>query len=155
MRSIILSAALVLGASTALSAQQPAPATDGATIHTTAQQPKTDPFAAYFYPPELIMSHQREIGLSESQSAAILGEITKAQTTFLQLQWKMSAEAERLEKLVQPAATDEARVLEQVDRVLAIERETKRAQVSLLIRIKNTLTAQQQAKLTELRKAPK
>lgn len=155
MRSYILATALMLGASPALSAQQPVLVVEGVAVNATAQQPKADPFAAYFFPPELIMSHQKEIGLTESQSAAILGELQKAQSAFLSLQWKMSAESERLERLVQPASTEEVRVLEQVDRVLALERETKRAQVSLLLRIKNTLSAQQQAKLTELRKTPK
>ena len=67
----------------------------------------------------------------------------------------MSAETERLDKLLQPASIDEKQVLEQIDRTLAAEREIKRTQVALLIRIKNALSAQQQAKLVELRKAPK
>jgi hypothetical protein len=43
-------------------------------------------------------------------------------------------------------------VLEQVDRVLAAEREVKRTQLALMIRIKNTLTEQQQSALDKLRK---
>jgi TonB-dependent SusC/RagA subfamily outer membrane receptor len=117
--------------------------------------PKDDPFAAYFFPPELIMSHQSELGLQDAQRTAIVSELQKAQSTFLQLQWKMSEETEKLEKLLQPATVDEARVLEQVDRTLAAEREIKRTQIGMLIRIKNTLTPQQQAKLNELRKASK
>lgn len=153
---LLFATLLVLGTASALSAQQsPIIVVDGVRREEPAQQQATDPFALYLFPPELIMSHQRELGLQESQSAAILKEMQLAQASFLQLQWKMSAEADRIEKLLQPAAVDEARVLEQVDRVLAIEREIKRAQVGLLIRIKNTLTAQQQAKLTELRKAQK
>ena len=101
------------------------------------------------------MSHQRELSLQDNQRTAIMNEIHQAQTKFLDLQWKMSSEGERMEKLLQPAATDETQVLEEIDRVLAIEREIKRAQVSLLIRIKNTLTPQQQAKLNEIRKSGK
>ena len=63
----------------------------------------------------------------------------------------MNAETERLQTLLEPAVADEAQVLAQVDSTLAVEREVKRLQVALLVRIKNTLTALQQAKLTELR----
>ena len=43
-------------------------------------------------------------------------------------------------------------VLAQVDKVLSLEREVKKAQLSLLIRIKNLLTDAQQGRLAELRK---
>jgi Spy/CpxP family protein refolding chaperone len=46
---------------------------------------------------------------------------------------------------------DEAQVLEQVDRILTLEREIKRAQMGLMVRIKNTLTPAQQTKLREVR----
>ena len=111
-----------------------------------------DPFASHLFPPELIMSHQRELGLQDAQRTKIIDELQRSQTSFVQLQWKMSAESEQLEALLRPASVNEAQVLAQIDRVLAVEREIKRAQVGLLIRIKNALSAQQQAKLAELRK---
>jgi Spy/CpxP family protein refolding chaperone len=110
-----------------------------------------DPFAAYFFPPELIMAHQRELGLQDSQRAAMTSEIQKAQARFVELQWKMSAETERLKTLLAAPVVNEAQVLEQIDRTLAVEREIKRIQVALLVRIKNTLTPSQQATLAELR----
>jgi Spy/CpxP family protein refolding chaperone len=42
-------------------------------------------------------------------------------------------------------------VLEQVDRVLALERDLKRTKIALLVRIRNTLTPEQQAKLNGMR----
>ena len=110
-----------------------------------------DPFASHLFPPELIMSHQRELGLQDDQRTAIVNELQRSQASFVQLQWKMSAESEQLETLLRPASVNEALVLAQIDRVLAVEREIKRAQVGLLIRIKNALSAEQQAKLAELR----
>ena len=112
-----------------------------------------DPFASHLFPPDLIMAHQREIGLQDAQRTAIVNELQQSQASFVPLQWKMSAESEQLEALLRLATVNEALVLAQIDRVLAIEREIKRAQVGLLIRIKNALSAQQQAKLAELRKA--
>jgi Spy/CpxP family protein refolding chaperone len=110
-----------------------------------------DPLASHLFPPELIMAHQSEIGLQDAQRGAITSEIQKAQAKFVEIQWRMSAEAEHLQKLLEPSVADEARVLEQIDRTLAVEREIKRVQVTLLIRIKNTLTPSQQAKLADLR----
>ena len=54
--------------------------------------------------------------------------------------------------LLREKPVDEAKVLGQVDRILALEKEIKKTQISLLVRIKNLLTAAQQAKLTELQK---
>jgi Spy/CpxP family protein refolding chaperone len=49
---------------------------------------------------------------------------------------------------------DEQQVLAQLEKLLAAEREIKRAQVTLLVRIKNKLTPEQQEKLSELRGKP-
>ena len=63
--------------------------------------------------------------------------------SFLDWQWKLAGEVEKLKKLVDAAPMDEVRALEQVDKVLAAEREIKRAQLALLIHIKNLLTDRQ------------
>ena len=68
----------------------------------------------------------------------------------MDMQWKLSAEGEKMGKLLQGTQVDEAQVLEEVDRILNLEREIKKAQISLMVRIKNTLTQAQQAKLAEI-----
>jgi Spy/CpxP family protein refolding chaperone len=78
--------------------------------------------------------------------------VKESQGKFLDAQFKMSAAAEKLGQLIQGATVDEAKVREQVDQVLTLEREVKRAQISLLVRIKNQLTVEQQAQLVKLRK---
>jgi Spy/CpxP family protein refolding chaperone len=113
--------------------------------------PAPDDFGRNFFPPELVMQHQSEIGLQDSQRAALASAIQQAQGKFTDVQWKLSAEGEKMGRLLQPAQVDEAQVLEEVDRILALEREMKRTQISLMVRIKNTLTAAQQAKLAEIR----
>ena len=104
-----------------------------------------------FFPPELVMQHQSEIGLQDAQRAALSSAIQQAQAKFTDVQWKLSAEGEKMGRLLQPTQVDEAQVLEEVDRILALERELKRTQISLMVRIKNTLTPAQQAKLVEIR----
>jgi Spy/CpxP family protein refolding chaperone len=113
--------------------------------------PAPDDFGRNFFPPELVMQHQSEIGLQDSQRGALASAIQQAQGKFTDVQWKLSAEGEKMGRLLQPAQVDETQVLEEVDRILALEREMKRTQISLMVRIKNTLTPAQQAKLTEIR----
>jgi Spy/CpxP family protein refolding chaperone len=110
-----------------------------------------DPLGRLLFPPELVMQHQGDLNLQDSQRAALQTAIRQAQSKFVDLQWRLSGEGEKLARLLQAPVADESQVLEQVDRVLAAEREVKRTQIGLLVRIKNTLTPAQQAKLTELR----
>ena len=112
---------------------------------------KDDPIGRNLFPPELVMQHQSEIGLQESQRATLTSAIQQAQSKFMDMQWRLSAEGEKMGKLLEGTRVDEALVLEEVDRILNLEREIKKAQISLMVRIKNTLTPAQQAKLAELR----
>ena len=113
-----------------------------------------DPFARYLFPPDRIMSHSLDIGLEDAQKTAIRNEVQKAQPKFTDAQFELQAEGEKMIRLLQEKPVDETRVLAQVDRILAIEKEIKKTQITLLVRIKNVLTPAQQAKLTETPKAP-
>lgn len=117
-----------------------------------AQAPGADPIAEQLFAPELIMKHQRDLALTEGQERTIKEAIQRAQARFFDTQWQMQREQSTLVQLLSARPVDETGVLAQVDRVLNLEREIKRAQLSLLIRIKNTLSDQQIAKLTGLRK---
>ena len=99
----------------------------------------------------MIMANQRAINLTDAQRNSLQQVMADAQGKFIGLQFKMSSEVEKLQSLLQPASVDEAKVLEQVDRVLGVERDVKRAQLSLMIRIKNLLTPQQQNRLNSMR----
>lgn len=144
MTRSILALAFVLGAAS-LAAQGPPPGQRG-------NGPGPDDWARNFFPPELVMQHQAEIGLQDTQRTALTSAIQQAQGKFMDMQWKLSAEGEKMGRLLQSTPVNEAQVLEEVDRILGMEREIKRAQISLMVRIKNTLTAAQQAKLTEIRR---
>ncbi|MEO5816264.1 MAG: hypothetical protein ABIT20_13395 [Gemmatimonadaceae bacterium] len=116
-----------------------------------AQPGQGDPFMRFLFPPELVMQHQAELSLTDAQRNALMTAIQQAQSRFVETQFKLAGEGQKMAGLLQGATVDEAQTLEQVDRILSMEREMKRAQVGLLIRIKNTLTPAQQAKLTQLR----
>jgi Spy/CpxP family protein refolding chaperone len=69
------------------------------------------------------------------------------QKRFLDLQLDLEERTETVSRLLQQAPVDEAKVLAAVDQVLVLENQVKKAQLSLLVRIKNQLTAAQLAKL--------
>jgi Spy/CpxP family protein refolding chaperone len=125
----------------------PAPAAE-------SPSPGDDPLARHLFPPERVMGHAQEIGLDETQRTAIRKEVQKAQSKFLDLQFDIQTEMETLVRLVQQTKVEEPKVLAQLDRVLALEKEIKKTQISLLVRIKNTLTPAQQAKLSEMPREP-
>jgi Spy/CpxP family protein refolding chaperone len=100
------------------------------------------------------MGHAQEIGLDDAQRNAIRKEVQKAQSRFLDLQFDLQTEMETLVRLVQENKVDESKVLAQLDRVLALEKEIKKTHISLLVRIKNALTPAQQARLAEMPREP-
>jgi Spy/CpxP family protein refolding chaperone len=131
-------------------------ATAGAGAGAGAQQPPQapeDPLARVLFPPELVMQHQQDIGLRTEQRATITKAIQDFQSKVVDLQWRMQEQSQRLASLLEKPAVDQAAALAQVDQVLSVEREVKRAHIALLINIKNTLSAEQQAKLAAARGA--
>jgi Spy/CpxP family protein refolding chaperone len=121
-----------------------------------AQQPPQapdDPLARVLFPPELVMQHQQDIGLRAEQRTAITKAIQDFQGKVVDLQWRMQEQSQRLASLLEKPAVDQAAALAQVDEVLGVEREVKRAHITLLISIKNNLSAEQQAKLAAARGA--
>ena len=144
MKRSILALAFLLSASSLAAQGQPPMGQRG-------PGPGPDDFARNLFPPELVMQHQSEIGLQDSQRAALTSAVQQAQAKFMDVQWKLSAEGEKMGRLLQGTQVDESQVLDQVDRILNLEREIKKAQISLMVRIKNTLTPAQQAKLAEIR----
>jgi len=145
MRRSILALAFALGAAN-LAAQGPPPGQRG-----PGPGGGPDDWGRNFFPPELVMQHQSEIGLQDAQRTSLTSAVQQAQGKFMDVQWKLSAEGEKMGRLLQSTQVDEGQVLEEVDRILALEREIKKAQISLMVRIKNTLTPAQQAKLAEIR----
>ena len=115
-----------------------------------AQQLPEDPLRDILFPPEAVMQHQQAVGLSDEQKNNLKVEVRQAQLKFTELQWTLQDEMERLVSLLNQSKVDEKQAASPLDKVLAAEREIKRAQLMLLIRIKNNLTAAQQTQLHEL-----
>lgn len=114
-------------------------------------RPPVDPLGENLFPPELVMQHQQALELTEEQRNLIRGEIQNAQARFTEVQWQLQNEMETMASLVKQGRIDEQRTLSQLDKIVGLEREIKRTQLALLIRVKNSLTPEQQAKLQTLR----
>ncbi len=109
------------------------------------EQSAPDPFAGNLFPPELIMQNQAGLSLTEQQRTAMMAEIQRTQNQAANVQWRLQANMERLGAIMHQPKIDEGQALVQLDSVLALEREMKRAQITLLVRLKNQLTVEQQA----------
>ncbi|HNR11816.1 MAG TPA: periplasmic heavy metal sensor [Thermodesulfobacteriota bacterium] len=108
-------------------------------------------FHKNFFPPEMIMRHQQEIGLTEEQKTYMKTQTQEAESTFTSLEWDLHDAIGTLDTLTAQQTPDEKQVLAQLDKVLSLENKIKRARLTLMIRLKNKLTPEQQAKLVELK----
>ncbi len=116
-----------------------------------AQEKKDDRFEKAFFDPQLVLQKAKDIGLTSQQRTAILDVIKKAQVELVPLQLDMAEPAMELVDLIEELKIDEAGALAKADKMLKIENEVKKVQMSLLIRIKNLLTKDQQNQLRTIR----
>ena len=122
---------------------------------TSAQQPDQDPLGRYVFPPELVMQHQQQIGLTADQKNYLRSEVQRVTVRFTELQWQLQDAMEGLLVMMKASSVNEQDAQTQLDKVLGIEREIKHLHVGLAIRIKNNLTPEQQAKLETIRESRK
>ena len=126
------------------SAQQPP--------HPPQPMPDQDPLAQFVFPPELVMGHQREIGLTDEQKTYLRGEIQRVTLRFTELQWQLQDSMEGLASVMKESNVNEQQAQSQLDKILDTEREIKHLHIGLAIRIKNKLTPEQQAKLQDIKR---
>jgi Spy/CpxP family protein refolding chaperone len=139
VRSLLVAGVVVLGAQPL--AAQAAPKQD------------EDPFGSVLFPPELIMQHARAINLDDRQRATITKLIEQLQSRAVKLQWQLAEQAQALKQTLSKTMVDQDRALDQMNRLLEVEKEIKKAHLEMLIQIKNVLRPEQQTELTRLRAA--
>ena len=113
--------------------------------------PNPDPLAHLMFPPDLIMSHARQLNLTDEQKAFMRSEIQKTTASFQELQWKLQDQMEQLQESMKSTTANEEQVLAQLDTVLDTERQIKRLHIGLAVRLKNRLTPEQQEQLHKTR----
>lgn len=113
--------------------------------------PNPDPLAHLMFPPDMILSHARQLNLTEDQKQFMRSEIQKTTASFQDLQWKLQDQMELLQEAMKSTSVNEQQALAQLDKVLDIEREIKRLHIGLAVRLKNRLTPEQQEQLHKWR----
>ena len=120
--------------------------------HPPQPTPDQDPLAQFIFPPELVMQHQREIGLTAEQKTYLRGEIQRVTLRFTELQWQLQDAMEGLASVMKESNVNEQQALSQLDKILDTEREIKHLHIGLAIRIKNKLTPEQQSRLQGMKR---
>src|ERR1044072_8277822 len=104
--------ACVMGISIAAPAPQPPPQPD------PPQQPGTPPpppdLADAMFPPDMIMQHQRELGLTDDQKTFMRSEIQRTTTRFNELQWQLQDAMEALHETMKASQVNEEQALAQL-----------------------------------------
>ena len=118
----------------------------GAAMPAAAQESMED----YVFPPEVVMQARKQIGLDDKQREVITQIIREFQREQLELEWDLQDQAQQLHELMGETRVDESAALKQVERLMTAEGRMKRTHFRMLIRIKNSLTAEQQAKLKKI-----
>jgi Spy/CpxP family protein refolding chaperone len=120
------------------------------TLAANAARAEEDPIGSSFFSPESVMNHQADIGLKDQQRQTIIDEIKKTQAGMVDTQFKMKAAMQELAGIVGSSRVDEAKAISALQKLTKIEHEAKTAHFTLMIRIKNALTQEQQDKLRSL-----
>lgn len=111
-------------------------------------------FREHLIPPQLVLRHQIDLGITEEQLQGIKKLINESHSKTIDLQIDLQRVSERLGKIVAEARVDEAAALGASDEAMAIEAQIKKAHLALLVRVKNLLTAEQFEKAKGLRPGP-
>jgi Spy/CpxP family protein refolding chaperone len=104
-------------------------------------------------PPELVLGHAAELGLSAEQRRAVERIQAEAHRPSPSLLARMRQEREALMALLRQEKPDEAAVAAQFDRLTEAETELKRVRLRTTIRTKRVLTAEQQGKALALQRS--
>ncbi len=110
------------------------------------------PFAKYLFPPDRVLSHQIELGLTNEQIETIKQALNRTHAAVLDLKTDLQRVTEQLGDTLEPARVDAEAALALAERAMALEAKIKATHLRLAIEVKNALTPEQQQKLRELRR---
>ncbi len=108
-----------------------------------AAQPKADVFKGKLFPPNVILQHQDQLGLSKEQFTAIKAAVVDVQANVAEYEWDMREAYLGIMSALDESPVDEGKVMALVNTVLLAENEVKKEQMTMLIRLRNLLTGEQ------------
>jgi len=102
------------------------------------------------FPPDLLLSNQIALGLSAEQIAAIKKLVGETHTRVLDVQTDLNRVTEQLHDTLASPRVDETAALGFAGQAMDLEKQIKTAHLTLMVRTKNLLTADQQEKARAL-----
>ncbi len=109
------------------------------------------PFDQDFFAPDVVLRNQVALELTAAQLDALKKLINGTHAELLDIQADLERETELFKQAIAPSKVSENDAIARADRMLALEVRMKRAQLTLLVRVKNLLTDKQQATLRSQR----
>jgi Spy/CpxP family protein refolding chaperone len=119
-------------------------------LHAQELQRVEDEIQRHLFPPEAVMQHQGELGITPQQRSTIDTLVRALQDEVVDLQWELQSENEKLLGLLRQPRIDVDAAVQQFERVLDAERRIKTIHFRTLIQIRNTLTPAQRDRLREI-----
>ena len=111
------------------------------------------PMDENLFPPDLLLSNQIALGLGDDQVAAIKTALSETHPKVIDVQTRLQRVTEQLNDQLGAPRIDEGAALGLAGQAMDLEKQIKTAHMSLLIRVKNLLTPEQQEKAKALRPA--
>lgn len=108
-----------------------------------AAEPQKDVFKGKLFPPNVILEHQAELELSKAQFTDIRAAVVEVQAGVAEHEWDMREAYQALMLELDKSPIDEDRVLKHANVALLAENQVKKKQMTMLVRLKNLLTADQ------------
>ncbi|OJJ17288.1 hypothetical protein BKI52_31805 [marine bacterium AO1-C] len=105
----------------------------------------------HFYKVELIEKYAKKLKLSSSQISYMKKEYKIAKKRFDENNEKLKGETQILKQMASEEIVNEQKILQQLQKVLALENTIKAIRLTLYVRLKNKLTPTQKRRLDKLR----
>ena len=109
------------------------------------------PMDDHLFPPDLLLSNQIALGLSDDQVSSIKKALNETHPKIIDVQTSLQRVTEQLNDQLEAPRVDEGAALALAGQAMDLEKQIKTAHMSLLIRVKNLLTPEQQDKAKALR----
>jgi hypothetical protein len=114
-----------------------------------AQKADGDVFKGKLFPPNIVLEHRDELGLTKEQFTAIRAAVVEVQSNVAEHEWDLRIAYQEVMAELDNSPVESDRVLELIDKVLTAENKVKKLQVAMLVELRNLLTDEQMEYLRE------
>ena len=117
-----------------------------------AQDKKNDVFKGKLFPPNIILEHKDELGLTKQQFTDVRKAVVEVQSGVAEHEWDMAEAYTAMMAELDKSPIDETSVLSHAESALRAENEVKKKQISMLVKLRNLLTEEQVSYLESVTK---